>query len=62
MFCFTIRDVLALTGIAGASCVAGVVIWRADNGEELAGVFWLFMFGAACYALGACRPATLNRP
>jgi hypothetical protein len=55
MFRFTIRDVLALTGIAGVSCAAGVIIWRADTGEELLGVFWLFVFGAGCYALGVFR-------
>jgi hypothetical protein len=39
---FTIRDILCLTAIAGVACVAGIVIWRADSGEEMAGVFWLF--------------------
>ena len=54
MFRFTIRDVLVLTAIAGVSCAAGsILIWRADPGEEMAGVIWLFVFGAVCYGLGA---------
>jgi hypothetical protein len=58
MLRFTIRDVLALTAIAAVSCVAGKVLWAADNLEELAQVIALFIFGAACYILGTRR----NRP
>jgi len=53
MFRFNIRDVLALMTIAAVACASGIAIWRADSAEEMVGVFWLFVFGVACYALGA---------
>lgn len=62
MFRFSIRDVLAITAIAGVTCGVGVGFFAADQLEEFVGLFWLFVFGVACYAMGAWRPATPNRP
>jgi hypothetical protein len=52
-FRFTIRDWLAIAGIATASCLVGLSFWGTDTPEEFGPVAALFVFGATCYGLGA---------
>jgi len=49
---FTIRDLLALTTIAGISLAFGLVALRADHAEEYAATFAVFFYGTCCYAFG----------
>ena len=53
MFRFTIRDVLWLTGIAALSLGIGKVYLRADNVEEYAVTFAMFLVGAVAYVVAA---------
>ena len=63
MFRFTIRDVLGLTAIAGASCVLGVLVAPADPVSDMIAAAFLFVFGGVCCVAGiaVARSATLNR-
>lgn len=52
MLRFTIRDLMGLVVIAALALAFGRIVIRADNAEEIAAVFALFVFGAACYSAG----------
>jgi hypothetical protein len=49
----TIRDGLAISGIAAASCLAGLGLRAVDSQHEFVPVAALFVFGITCYGLGA---------
>jgi hypothetical protein len=52
MLRYSIREIMGLVVIAAVACLIGRVAIRADNREEFAAVFALFVFGAACYGAG----------
>lgn len=52
MFRFTIRDVLAVTAIAGISLTFGLVVLRANHAEEFAATSVVFAYGLLCYLAG----------
>ena len=64
MFRFTIRDVLGLTAIAGASCILTIMVAPADPVSDMIAAAFLFVFGGACYVAGiaVARSTTPNRP
>ncbi len=49
---FSIRDLLAVMGIAAVSSWVGIAFFAADNPEELFGVFVIFAVGTGCYLVG----------
>jgi hypothetical protein len=49
---FTIRDLLMLAFIAGASCVVALFLAPSDPVSELIATTMLFVFGMACYVSG----------
>jgi hypothetical protein len=50
---FTTRDLLAISSIGVISLLIGLGLWAANSVEEFVAVAALFVFGAACYGLGA---------
>jgi hypothetical protein len=52
MFRFTIRDLVGLMVVAGASCGLGILISPADPVSVAIASGFLFVFGASCYCGG----------